>query len=251
MQSEVSTKGWAVPAGLLALVLIPLAAGGARLAGLASGKVTAGSARFFAAPAPVVVHIVGASVFCLLGVLQVWAAFRRRSPRWHRAAGWVAIPAGAAAALSGLWMTLFYPRVPLDGPALDGLRLLFGAGMVAALGLGVAAIIRRDFAAHGAWMLRAYAIGLGAGTQAVTQLPWILLVGLPGEGPRAALMGGAWALNLAVAEWVIRRSARRGSEPDRGQDEGLEASGRGVSVRGLRHARQPAPCLLRRQGIDQ
>jgi hypothetical protein len=54
-------------------------------------------------------------------------------------------------------------------------------------------------------MLRGYAIGMGAGTQVVTHLPWILLVGQPSEGPRAVMMIGAWALNLAVAEWIIRR----------------------------------------------
>ena len=103
-------------------------------------------------------------------------------------------------------MNQFYPYAENDGPLLYGFRLVFGAGMVLAMGLGVAAILRRDIARHRAWMMRAYAIGLGAGTQAATQLPWILLVGQPSETPRALLMGAAWLLNLAVAEWFIRRA---------------------------------------------
>jgi uncharacterized membrane protein len=44
--------------------------------------------------------------------------------------------------------------------------------MALSLCLGVAAIRRRDISRHRAWMLRAYALGLGTGTQVVTLLPW-------------------------------------------------------------------------------
>jgi len=177
-----------------------------RLVSLATGEVvTLANARFFAHPLPVQLHIVGASLFCVLGALQFWPSFRRRFPRWHRMAGRIAAPAGVVVGLSGLWMNQFYPYGPNDGLLLYFFRLLFGAGMVLTMVLGIAAILRREFAQHRAWMMRAYAIGMGAGTQALTQLPWILLVGPPEELPRALLMGAAWVLNLAVAEWFIRR----------------------------------------------
>ena len=54
-------------------------------------------------------------------------------------------------------------------------------------------------------MRRVYAIGPGAGTQALTQLPLLLLLGLPNELTLALMMGAAWVVNLAVAEWPIRR----------------------------------------------
>jgi len=69
--------------------------------------------------------------------------------------------------------------------------------------------VRRDFVRHGAWMTRGYAIGVAAGTQALTGLPWILLVGPPDEPTRAALLGSAWVINVVVAEYVIRRRAQR------------------------------------------
>ncbi len=66
-------------------------------------------------------------------------------------------------------------------------------------------------------MMRAYAIGLGAGTQVLTLAAGELLVGPPDETTRALLMGAAWALNLALAEWAIRKRrpplARTASAP--------------------------------------
>jgi hypothetical protein len=58
-------------------------------------------------------------------------------------------------------------------------------------------------------MVRAYAIALGAGTQVFTHLPWVLLVGTPGGYPRDAMMATGWLINVAVAEWFLRRPSRR------------------------------------------
>jgi hypothetical protein len=102
-------------------------------------------------------------------------------------------------------MTQFYPWPDGDGELLYGLRLLFGSAMVLSIVLGADAIRRRDIVRHRAWMIRGYAIGMGAGTQFLTHLPWVLILGAPGELPRAVLMGAGWVINLAVAEWIIRR----------------------------------------------
>jgi len=92
-------------------------------------------------------------------------------------------------------------------------RLVFGTGMLASIVLALDAVRRRDFAAHGAWMTRAYAIGLGAGTQVFTHLPYFILYGRPGEQARGVMMGAGWVINVVVAEWVIRRSAARSPVP--------------------------------------
>ncbi|GAA4636768.1 DUF2306 domain-containing protein [Actinoallomurus vinaceus] len=195
-----------VPAGLLLLTAVPVIAGMARLTQLAGGaKITPENARFFASPVPVVVHIVSVTLFSVLGVLQFVPGLRRRKPGLHRVAGRVLVPSGLAAALSGLWMTLFYPRPDDTGDALTGLRLIFGSAMVVSIVLGFAAIRRWRVARHRAWMIRGYAIGMGAGTQVLTHLPWVLIVGTPGKPSKAALMAAGWLINLAVAEWVIRR----------------------------------------------
>jgi hypothetical protein len=110
------------------------------------------------------------------------------------------------AALSGLWMAHFYPWPEGDGLLVYIERLFFGSAMVASVVLAANAIRRRDFASHGRWMTRAYAVGLGAGTQVLTHLPWFVLVGgKPGELPRAVMMGAGWVINVVVAEWIIRK----------------------------------------------
>jgi len=198
--------GWLVPVALIILSAIPLADGAFRLTQLAGGAViTPANARFFASPLPVIVHIVSVSLYAILGAFQFVPRLRQRRNRWHRIVGRILIPCGLAVALSGLWMTLFYPWPAGDGVILYGLRLLFGSAMLLSILLGVAAIRRRDFAQHGDWMLRGYAIGMGAGTQVLTLMAGALIVGPPSELSRALLMGAAWVINLAVAEWIIRK----------------------------------------------
>ena len=197
---------WVIPAALILLSLIPLTAGGFRLIELARGaEITPANARFFAAPLPVVLHITAASAYALLGAFQFVAVFRRRRPGWHRIVGWFLIPCGLLVGLSGLWMTLFYPWPKGDGELLYLLRLLFGSAMVVAIVLGVAAIRRGNVIQHRAWMMRGYAIGLGAGTQALTLMVGEMIGGPPNELSRALLMGAGWVINLVVAEWIIRQ----------------------------------------------
>ncbi len=196
--------GWLAPTGLILLSLIPILAGAARLGELTGGAVaTPQNARFLDSPVPVVTHIVSVTVFSLLGAFQFVPVLRRGG--WHRIAGRILIPAGLIAALSGIWMTLFYPHPPGDGVLVSVLRLVFGSAMAASVGLGIRGIVRRDFLRHGAWMTRAYAIGVGAGTQALLLIPESILFGPAAEFPRGAAMGAAWVVNLAVAEYVIRR----------------------------------------------
>jgi uncharacterized membrane protein len=160
-------------------------------------------------PLPVVVHVVSAFVFAILGALQFAAGFRRRRPGWHRAAGRLVVAGGLLAGLSGLWLALFYPRGENVGDLLTVFRLLFGSAMVGCIVLGFVTIRRGDVRRHRAWMTRAYALGLGAGTQMFTGLVASLLVSPPTELSRALQDGAGWAINLAVAEWVIRRRRAR------------------------------------------
>lgn len=201
---------WLVPALLVALSLVPAAGGAARLQDLASAtEVTTENARFFAMPLPIVLHILTALPYSILGAFQFSAGIRKRYRRWHSAAGRVVGVLGLVVAISGLWMTITYPWPAFDGVAVYLFRLVFGAAMAISIVLGIDAVRRRDFVAHGAWMLRGYAIGMGAGTQVFTHLPWFILVGQPTELPRAVMMGSGWIINVIVAEWIIRRRDAR------------------------------------------
>jgi hypothetical protein len=121
----------------------------------------------------------------------------------------VLIPAGFVLALSGLWMATFYPHPAGDGPALLVIRAVFGSYMVVSLVLAVRALVLHKYVAHGAWMTRAYALGVAAGTQALALIPGSIIFGSTHEASRAVAMGAAWVINLAVAELVIRRSTVR------------------------------------------
>jgi hypothetical protein len=109
-------------------------------------------------------------------------------------------------------MTLFHPLPAGDDRLLQGFRLVFGSYLALSLVLGLVAIRRRDVARHRAWMLRGYAIGMGAGTQVLTHLPWVLLIGQPEGLVRAGLMAAGWLVNLAVAEWLIRGPGPTGGD---------------------------------------
>lgn len=189
---------------MIALSLIPLIAGALRMTELAGGPVIMPETAALAAPLALGLHIVSVSAYSILGAFQFVPRLRRRRNGWHRRMGRLLVGSGILAALTGMWMALFHSR-PGDVGLLIGFRLVFGGMMVVSIVLGFVAIRRRDVARHRAWMVRGYAIGMGAGTQAFTQLPWILTLGEPEGLPRALLMGAAWVINLLVAEWVIRR----------------------------------------------
>ena len=103
-------------------------------------------------------------------------------------------------------MATHYAIVPADSALRHGLRLLFGSAMALAIVLGCLAMLRRDVVRHRAWMRRACAIGLGAGTQVRIQIPPLLIIGEPDDLSRALMMGAGWVLNPAVAEWLIHRA---------------------------------------------
>jgi uncharacterized membrane protein len=195
-----------VPVALVALSLIPLAAGTLRLVQLAGGPaIIPADHRFVGFPAPLVLHILGAAVYAVVGAFQFAPRFRRNHRTWHRRTGRVLTVAGLVVAGSALWLTLVYQAQPGTGGLLFVLRLLFGSGMAGCLILGFSAIRRRNIAAHRAWMIRAYALGLGAGTQLFTIGIGGALFG-EGEFRGDLAKGAAWVINLAVAEWTIRRN---------------------------------------------
>jgi uncharacterized membrane protein len=198
-------RSWPVPVAMVALSAIPLTAGTLRLIQLAGGPaVIPADHRFGGFPVPLVLHILAATTFALAGVLQFVPRFRRRHPVWHRRAGRVLVVAGMLVAISALWLTLFYEAQPGTGAVLYVLRLGFASAMAACLVLGIAAVRRGDIATHRAWMVRGYAIGLAAGTQVFTEGIGGAVFGtgvLSGDLAK----GAGWMINLAIAEWAIRR----------------------------------------------
>lgn len=201
------SSDWLTPTALVTLSFVPVVAGAFRLVQLGTGvEITEDNARFFGAPIPVVIHIVSSVIFSLLGAFQFSDTLRRHRPGWHRNAGRLLVLSGIASALSGLWMTQFYPTPEFDGGhALYAIRLIAGSAMAVFLMLGVVAVYRGDVHVHRAWMMRGYALGVAAGTQVLTHLPWFVFPSIHGELARTLPMAAGWAINVGVAEWFISR----------------------------------------------
>jgi uncharacterized membrane protein len=221
------TATWRVPIALVALGTVPVLAGSLRLVDLSTGSAALPpNPRFSASPLPVVIHILSATVFAMLGAWQFSARLRRRHRAWHRRAGRIVMVAGLGVALSALWLNQFFPRAGAARELLYPLRMVFGVAMLVTITLGFLAARRHDFTDHRAWMIRSYAIGIVAGTQVFTLGIGGAIFGHGGV-TTALLLAAAWAINLGVAEWTIRRRPRR-------RPPGLTADGNAMTNRSNR-----------------
>lgn len=198
-----------VPFALVVLSIVPIVTGTMRVVEVFGGpQLMPPNPRVDASPAPVLVHILSVIPFALLGAFQFSGRLRRGRPGWHIGAGRVLVGLGLAAALSGLWMTLLYPRQEGTGGLLFAFRLAAACGLGACLVLGLDAILRRDVARHRAWMIRAYALALGAGTQVLTGAFRSAVLG-DGVLANDLSMGAAWVVNLVVAEFALLRGRQQ------------------------------------------
>ncbi|MGH2393779.1 MAG: DUF2306 domain-containing protein [Candidatus Limnocylindria bacterium] len=192
----------------IGLALFGLIPGLARLlVALAGDPEAAQATDSGASPWPGIVHAASGTSFVVLGAFQFPLALRRSRRTWHRRIGRLLVPLGLMAAISALWLSLFYPDLRDSGALLTAFRLAFGTAMAASILAGLAAIRRRDISRHRQWMIRAYALGLGAATQVFTLGFGGALLG-QGVLSTALLSGAAWVINLAIAEWAIRRRPR-------------------------------------------
>ena len=202
-------REWAFLALISLYSFIPAVVGLLRIPELLGGPaIVPPNPRAVIDPLPIALHVLGSSVFCLAGAVQFLPSLRRRRPASHRMLGRVVAAAGCLSALTGLWMTVSYAFPDaLQGPLLYGARVTLGLAMAGSIAWGVVAIRARDVPAHRAAMLRAYAIGQGASTQTALFLVAMIFFGAEPLGlARDLLMVGAWAINLAVAELLIRRT---------------------------------------------
>jgi uncharacterized membrane protein len=202
--------GLPLPAWLIALSIVPLLGGMARLLQLTSGDAPAPQdLRFAVAPLPVTLHIVAATFYCVVGAFQFDSGLRGHWPVLHRVLGRVTVACGLVVGLTGLWMTLA-SEIPsgLQGDLLRVARVVVAASMVASLVLGVIAIWAGQVRSHLAWMARAYALAQGAGTQALLLLPPTLAFGEVTGLARDLAMTAAWLMNLWIVEWVLAHAAQ-------------------------------------------
>ena len=202
---------WVVFSVIFVYSFIPVFGGLIRVLELAGGpQIAPTNPRALLAPTPIVLHILSSFLFCIVGAVQFLPSIRRQRPAAHRVTGRVIAVAGCLSALTGLWMTHFYVfPAALQGVALYWVRVVLGTAMIGLIIWAVIAIRSRNVFQHGASLVRAYAIGQGASTQAFFGIAWIIAVGSEAMGPlRDGLMVFAWVVNLLAAEIFIRAKLR-------------------------------------------
>jgi uncharacterized membrane protein len=165
------------------------------------------AAHLAVAPLSWFLHALTGVVFGITGPLNFVRALRRRFDRLHRMAGWVFFGSGLV-----LGLTAFALLFSVDSqrtPVVDIARGVFGLVLLLAIAMAIAAIRRRDMPQHRAWVIRAYAVGMGLGTVGLVFFPIYLVTGAPPMGLASDILFAAcWALNIGLAEWVIRRTTR-------------------------------------------
>ncbi len=208
MRNVLTTREWTILISIVVYTFIPAFGGMIRILELAGGPaLIPENPRALADPIPVISHIMGSVVFCVAGVVQFLPSIRRHHPSTHRAMGRILVIAGCVSAASGLWMTLFFsfPNA-LQGSLLFSVRIILGFLMIGLIGWAVVAIRARNVCRHGSLMLRAYAIGQGASTQALFGIGWIVILGTEPAGlQRDVFMVLCWLLNMLVAEILVQR----------------------------------------------
>lgn len=182
-------------------------------------------------------HIAGGILALTLGLFQFVGSLRAARPRLHRILGRVYVAAVLVGGAAGLRLSPDTPRFVADAlneskgfdlslvglsPSVLGygpsstyspsqfflVMLGFAALALAWLVTTAAALLRarqRRFDRHRAWMTRSYSLTFAAVTVRLVGLPFLVLT----RDPVAAITCTfwSWLLNLAVAEWLIRRQA--------------------------------------------
>lgn len=170
------------------------------------------SLRLAVAPMSHFVHALTGILFGVLGPLQFTRALRARFGRLHRLSGRVFVVAGLGMALSGL--ALLAQVDSIATALVDSARAVFSTALIVALVLGVMAARTRDSIAHRAWMIRAYAIGMGGTTIALVMFPIYLVTGAPIMGLTGDLVFvGWWLVTIGVGESVIMLIQKRETYP--------------------------------------
>ena len=186
--------------------LIPVLTAAVSVVQIPLGALPEDSQRLAAVPVTFFLHSLAGVLFGVLGPLQFVRALRLQFGTLHRLAGRVFVLAGAGLALSGLALLLQAQSITTG--LLDSARGVFGLALIVALVLGVAAARAHNLLSHRAWMIRAYAIGMGQGTVALVMFPIYLITRVPPTGLATDIVVvGMWLLNIALGEWVVRRLA--------------------------------------------
>lgn len=152
-----------------------------------------------------ITHVLLAAVITVSGLIQLVPGIRKTRPKLHRWSGRIFILLGMIGAVSGIWLTWVRgSQVSLDSAlavTLNGVLILWAGGMAWRQAL------RRKFADHEKWALRAFMVISGVWFFRLFIMAWSVLgrglLGLPSSSQAIAdpiLEFGSYLLPLLVLE---------------------------------------------------
>lgn len=146
-------------------------------------------------------HFIGGAVALGLGWTQFLKNFRAKHLNIHRRIGYMYLIAIVLVSSPGA----FYMALYANG----GFNNVLGFGMMAFCWFGFTAIAflrikNGDIQAHERWMIRSFAVTLGAVTLRIF-MPLMIVFGIPETEAYQAISWFCWVPNLFVAEWIIQR----------------------------------------------
>ena len=208
-------SNWPIVTLLLVLGALPAIPGVFILKGVLNGPdIAPGSDAFlhisgfyFAAPAPIMLHIIFGILFCIAVPFQFSAAIRQRWPVWHRIGGRVVLVSGIVLGLSTLWMIHFYPLIG-NNALKYSVMMISSLGIILSLGLALFEVKRRNIPQHRAWMMRAVAITFGGSSAAIFMIPYFLMFGEPSQIASAASRWIGLILTLCIVEYILCRAGK-------------------------------------------
>ena len=159
-------------------------------------------ANFLDHPLAFYVHIACGTTALLVGPWQFLASLRARAKGLHRLMGAVYIAACGLGGLAGMVIAPGSNGGPVAAAGFFSLAVLW----IWTTGNALAAILRRDVAAHQRWMRRSFALTL-AGVTLRLYLPAAFIDYARFAEVYAVIDWACWVPNLIVAEAINRRSA--------------------------------------------
>lgn len=198
------TKPVVVPAALYFGTLLTIVLALVQVVQIPLGALPEDSLRLSAAPVWHFMHVLGGATFGILGPIQFSRVLMRKYGLLHRVMGRVFVAAGAMISLSALSLLWHFPDT--YSVAMNSGRLLFGIALGVALAIAMQAIYKRDLTRHRNWMIRAYAIGMGATAVTMVFFP---IYAITGEAPTGLVADvvflGSWTACVVFAEGLVRR----------------------------------------------
>ncbi|MEM7359915.1 MAG: DUF2306 domain-containing protein [Pseudomonadota bacterium] len=163
--------------------------------------------RYFDHPVLSIIHMVTGILFLVMAPLQFWPKFRAKNRTFHRWSGRVLVIAGLIAGVTGIMSGVMLP-------GFGGFSTLLGSWF-----FGVLFIIcflrsfwlafNRQINLHREWIIRAFAIGLGVGTQRVLIIIVMPMDVATFEVMFAPLFWMGTAINMLIAECWINITRKR------------------------------------------